>query len=265
MNYYSLTNKTFMLKYFKILLILISLQSLAEAQTFGFGCLGFVGGYGGFTYQQYDAAGLNDYIRFSNQFENTVDPVDEFNSAIGYRFGLNFFRATFENGIIVTAKGYYQYLSEKNKGTVGVGVNSDNYSLDLTFKNWSLGFDVGWQFTNVVSWKIIDGSLNFNNATLTQTTDLPGETIVNKYKSDSGVIGYSIGTGIIVAIIKDYVSVEGLVGYTYLVVDNVYDENGTPFLNPVQIPEQAKWTESKFIESGGFSAVIQLNVGFPLL
>ncbi|RQW81117.1 MAG: hypothetical protein EHM79_19790, partial [Geobacter sp.] len=208
-----------MLKYLKIFLIIISISSFAEAQTFGFGCLGFVGGYGGFTYQQYDASGLNDYIRFSNQLENTVDPVDEFNSAPGYRVGLNFFRATFENGIIVTAKGFYQYLSKKNKGTVGVGVNDDNYSMDLTFKNWSLGFDVGWEFTKVVSWKVLDGSLNFNNVTLTQTTDLPGETIVNKYKSDSGVFGYSIGTGIIMAIIKDYVSIEGLVGYTFLKID----------------------------------------------
>lgn len=254
-----------MLKHFKIFFVIISVSSFAEAQTFGFGCLGFVGGYGGFTYQQYDAAGLNDYIRFSNQLENTVDPVDEFNSAMGYRVGLNLFRATFENRIIVTAKGFYQYLSKKNKGTVGVGVNDDNYSMDLTFKNWSIGFDVGWEFTKVVSWKILDGSLNFNNVTLTQTTDLPGETIVNKYKSDSGVFGYSIGTGVIVSVIKDYISIEGLAGYTYLVVDNVYNENGTPFLNPVQIPEQAIWTEGKFVESGGFTAVIQLNVGFPLL
>jgi len=246
-----------MLNHLKIFFLLLSISSFVQAQTFGFGCLGFVGGYGGFTYQQYNAAGLNDYLEYFNQLENTIDPVDEFNSATGYRVGLNLFRATFENGIIVTAKGFYQYLSKKNKGTVGVGVNDDNYSMDLTFKNWSIGFDVGWQFTNVVSWKILDGSLNFNNATLTQTTDLPGETIVNKYKSDSGVIGYSVGTGIIVAIIKDYVSVEGLAGYTQIVIDNVYNDNGEPFLG-------SNYNE-KFIDSGGFSAVIQLNVGFPLL
>jgi len=246
-----------MLNHLKIFFLLLSISSFAQAQTFGFGCLGFVGGYGGFTYQQYNAAGLNDYLEFFNQLENTIDPVDEFTYATGYRVGLNLFRATFENGIIVTAKGFYQYLSKKNKGTVGVGVNDDNYSMDLTFKNWSIGFDVGWQFTNVVSWKILDGSLNFNNATLTQTTDLPGETIVNKYKSDSGVFGYSIGTGIIVAIIKDYVSIEGLAGYSQVVIDNVYNENGEPFLG-------SNYKE-KFIDSGGFSAVIQINVGFPLL
>ena len=164
-----------MLKYLKIFFLLISISSLAEAQTFGFGCLGFVGGYGGYSYQDYNAAGLNEYIKYWNSLEFVHSPLDEFSSASGYRVGLNLFRATFENGIIVTAKGFYQYLSKENKAGVGVGASDDNYSMDLTFNNWSLGFDVGWQFTKVVSWKIIDGSLNFNNVTLTQTTDLPGE------------------------------------------------------------------------------------------
>lgn len=247
-----------------IVFFITLLSNLAHTQTFGFGCLGFVGGYGGFTYQQYNATGLNNYLELFNQLENTIDPIGEFNSATGYRVGLNFFRAAFESGIIVTAKGYYQYLSKKNRGTVGIGVSDNNYSVDLTLKNWSLGFDIGWQFTKVVSWKILDGSLNFNNVTLTQTTDLPGETIVNKYKSDSGLFGYSIGTGIIVAILKDYISIEGLVGYTYLAIDNVYDENGSAFLNRYSIGF-AQSSSDKFIKSGGFSAVIQLNVGFPLL
>ena len=245
-----------MLKYLKIFFLVISISSIAEAQTFGFGCLGFVGGYGGYSYQDYNAAGLNEYIRYWNSLEFVHSPLDEFSSASGYRVGLNFFRATFENGIIVTAKGFYQYLSKENKASVGIGASDDNYSMDLTYNNWSLGFDVGWQFTKVVSWKIIDGSLNFNNVTLTETTDLPGETYVYKYKSDSGVIGYSLGTGIILAI-NDYVSIEGLAGYTQIVIDNVYNDNGEPFLN-------SNYNE-KFIDSGGFTAVIQLNVGFPLL
>lgn len=254
-----------MLKHLKIFLslflIILSLKT-ANAQTFGFGCLGFVGGYGGFSYQDYNPAGFNEYVEYWNSLEFVHSPIDEFSSATGYRIGLNFFRATFENGIIITAKGFYEYLSKENKGTVGVGGSDDNYSLELTFKNWSLGFDVGWEFTKVVSWKILDGSLNFNNVTFTETTDLPGETYVNKYKGESGVIGYSVGTGIIVSIIKDYVSMEGLAGYTYLVIDDVYDEAGNQFLNSYITQLNSA---NKFIESGGFSAVIQLNVGFPLL
>jgi hypothetical protein len=245
-----------MLKHFKIIFVIILFTSVLKAQTFGFGCLGFVGGYGGYSYQNYNAAGLNEYIRYWNALEFVHSPLDEFSSASGYRVGLNLFRATFENGIIVTAKGFYQYVNEKNKATVGGSTNTDNHTMELTFKSWSLGFDVGWQFTKVISWKILDGSLNFNNVTLTQTTDLPGESDVNKYKSDSGVLGYSLGTGIIVAI-NQYVSIEGLAGYTYIVIDNVYSDNSEPFLNTNY--------KDKFIDSGGFSTVIQLNVGFPLL
>jgi hypothetical protein len=243
-------------KLFLLYLVFIT-DPYLHAQTFGFGCLGFVGGYGGYSYQNYKPAGLNDYIEYWNSLEFVHSPIDEFSSADGYRLGLNFFRATFENKIIVTAKGFYQYVNEINKATVGGSTNSDNHSMDLTFKSWALGFDVGWEFTKVVSWKILDGSLNFNSVTFTQTTDLPGESDINKYKSDSGVIGYSIGTGIIVAIIKDYLSIEGLAGYSQIVIDNVYSEDGEPFLNSNY--------EEKFIDSGGFSAVIQLNVGFPLL
>jgi hypothetical protein len=239
------------------LLIILLLSIEARTQTFGFGCLGFVGGYGGFTYQKYDAAGLNEYIRQFNQTEYVNTPVEEFSYATGYRLGLNFFRATFKNGIILTAKGFYQFLDKINKAGVGTGQTEDNYSLDLDLKNWAIGFDVGWSFNKIISWKVLDGSLNFNNVTLTQSTALPGEpTDIKKFKSDSGVIGYSIGTGIIVAIM-DYISIEGLAGYTYLVIDNVYDDNDEPYLNSNY--------KNNFIDSGGFTAVIQLNVGFPLL
>lgn len=236
-------------------------SKLIVAQTFGFGCLGFVGGYGGFTYQKFEPLGLNQFIEYHNSLEYTSKPVNEFSYATGYRLGLNFFRATFENGIIVTAKGYYQALAQKKKGSVGTVQSEDNYSLDLNLKNWSLGLDIGWEFTKVLSWKILDGSLNFNNVTLTETTDSPGlPTDIKKYKSDTGVFGYSVGTGIIVAILKDYISIEGLAGYTYLQIDDLYNNDESP---PSLLERYS--LKEKFIESGGFTAVIQLNVGFPLL
>lgn len=255
-----------MRKQFLIIYFIFSLTGIISAQNFGFGCLGFVGGYGGFTYQKYNATGLNEYIREFNLTEFVNTPVDEFSYATGYRVGLNFFRATFENGIIVTAKGYYQFIDKKNKGGVGIGQSEDNYSIDLDLRNWSLGFDVGWEFTKVVSWKILDGSLNFNNVTLTQSIDLPGEpTSINKYKSDSGIIGYSVGTGIIVDILKDYISIEGLAGYTYLSVDDLKNDEGSLFLGGNTEAMNISPENNKFIDSGGFTAVIQLNVGFPLL
>ena len=246
---------------FVIFFFLLFSNQLIVAQSFGFGCLGFVGGYGGFVYQNYNPAGLNEYIREFNNREFVNTPVGEFSKSLGFRVGLNFFRATFDNGIILTAKGFYQYTDKKNKGSVGVGQNDDNFSIDLDARNWSLGFDVGWELTKVVNWKIIDGSLNFNNVTLTETTDLPGSpSDIKKYKSDAGVVGYSIGTGVIIDIFEDFISIEGLAAYTYFQIDDVYNNDETPasFLEKNNL-------KNKFIDSGGFTAVVQLNVGFPLL
>jgi hypothetical protein len=232
-----------------------------HSQTFGFGCLGFVGGYGGFTYQQYDPKGLNGFIKGWNSLEFLHEQMEEFYFATGYRVGLNFFRATFENNIILTAKGYYQSLDKTNKAKLGDANSNNYYSLDLDMRNWAVGIDVGWEFTNVVSWKIIDGAIHFNNVKLTETTGTESETLIGKYESDGSNIGYSIGTGIIIAIIKDYLSIEGLAGYTQISIDDIYNDLGTSFLNP----SQNSIVDEKFIESGGFTAVVQLNVGFPIL
>jgi hypothetical protein len=128
-------------------------------------------------------------------------------------------------------------------------------------RNWAVGIDVGWEFTSFVSWKVLDGAIHFNNLKLTETASTETETLIGRYESDGGNIGYSIGTGIIVAIIKDYISIEGLAGYTQISIDDLYSDQGTKFLNPTQ----ASSIDEKFIDSGGFTAVVQLNVGFPIL
>ena len=243
-----------------VILVFLAFPKIS-AQTFGFGCLGFVGGYGGFTYQQYNAKDLNGFIRQWNSQESIHSEMEEFKSATGYRVGLNFFRATFPNNIIVTAKGYYQSLDKTNKAALG-GINTNGeYSLDIDMRNWAIGLDVGWEFTNIVIWKVLDGAIHFNKLKLTETTSTNTETLIGKYESDGSNIGYSIGTGIIVAIIKDYISIEGLAGYTQVSIDDLYNDQGTSFLNPSQNPS----FDEKFIESGGFTAVVQLNVGFPIL
>jgi len=233
-----------------------------NSQTFGFGCLGFVGGYGGYTYQQFDATGLNEFVRQFNDAKASTLQSDlkEFKYASGYRIGINIFRASFEGGFMVTAKGFYQSLGKKNEVTENIPEGTTNHSFDLDLKNWAIGFDVGIDITAGISWKILDGAVNFNNVKLTNTVNYPGETEIHKFKSDKNVFGYSVGTGVIVHIVKDYISVEGLAGYTDLNIDNMKLEEGTPF------PTEPYTTQETgdFIDSGGFTAVVQLNVGFPL-
>lgn len=245
---------------------LILLNSSVRSQTFGFGCLGFFGGYGGVAYQSYKAEGLNQFVKHFNQMNSPTlnDQLQEYYGAVGYRVGINFFRASWGSGFILTAKGYYQSLTRTREAIATTSNDVTNYTFEMDLKNWAVGIDFGYAITTFLSWKIIDGSVHFNNVSLTNTVDSPDGTIVNKYKSDSGVFGYSVGTGIIISIVKDYISLEGLAAYTYLQIEDLKTDDGQFFLKPPPDAAIASVDFGNFIDSGGFTAVVQLNIGFPL-
>jgi hypothetical protein len=242
---------------FVIVLFSISIN----AQTFGFGCLGFVGGFGGYSYQNYKADGLNNYVAEYNKTnqDSLSAPMSNFGSAAGYRVGINFFRAHF-TGFILTSKGFYQSLIESKDAQILSSFGESNSNYKVRLNSWGLGFDVGTSITGAVSWKVIDAALLFNNATFTNTKNLPGSvTDIKEYKSDSK-LGYSIGTGFILQLIDEYISIEGLAAYTVYSIDELQLSDGTKLTES----ENSSKTMNNFIEAGGFNAVIQLNVGFPL-
>jgi hypothetical protein len=233
-----------------------------RAQSFGFGCLGLVGGYAGYSYQIYKPTGLNTYIQTFNLIrkDSLKGAMQNFGKSSGYRVGINFFRADLK-GFILTAKGFYQELGEENDASVVSPYGTYNTSFDFNLRSWGFGFDLGTSLTYSLSWKVIDASLLFNSAQFTNTTNYPGAlTNVNTYKTDKQVLGYTVGTGFILAIIGHYVSLEGFAGYTYLKIDMVKQDNGS-YLTVNELPSAEM---KNFIEAGGFNAVIQLNVGFPL-
>ena len=248
--------------YTVIVLSVISFSTNINSQTFGFGCLGFFGGYGGIVYQSYKADGLNQFVKYFNEMNSSTldDPLQEFYGAVGYRVGVNFFRATWDSGFILTAKGFYQSLSRTREASESLVDGNTTYTFELDLKNWAVGIDFGYAITSYLSWKIVDGSINFNNVSLTNTINSSEGTEVSKYVSESGVIGYSVGTGLIIFLIKDYVSLEGFAGYTGLTIEKLKFDEGDANLFNVLIEEE----NNNFIESGGFTGVIQLNLGFPL-
>lgn len=248
--------------YTVVVIFVVLFNTNINSQTFGFGCLGFFSGYGGVAYQSYKAEGLNQFVTYFNERNSSAldEPLQEYYGAVGYRVGVNFFRATWESGFILTAKGYYQSLSRTRETSESSIEGNTNYMFELDLKNWALGIDFGYSITSFLSWKIVDGSLNFNNVSLTNTINSPDGTDVSKYKSEGGVLGYSVGTGIIISLVKDYISLEGFAGYTGLTIEKLnYNEGSRTLLNILEDEEY-----SNFIESGGFTGVIQVNLGFPL-
>lgn len=252
-----------MKNFFLFLIVILIIPSGNNfSQSFGFGCLGFVGGYGGYSFQRYEATGLNSYVDVFNQInqDSLSSPLSDFQSASGYRVGLNFFRTNLE-GLILTAKGYYQSISEKHSAQTSSIFGTSNTTYKVELRNWGIGVDLGTSITSSVSWKVLDFALIIYNAEFTNTLDLPGSiTIVSNYQTDKTSIGYSIGTGFILNIIDDYVTLEGLAAFTVLSIEELQTDEGIKLTTNEQSVEPMR----NFIEAGGFNAVLQLNIGIPL-
>jgi hypothetical protein len=239
-------------------LSLLLVNTNLKAQSFGFGCLGLVGGYAGYSYQIYNPTGLNTYVQTFNLLkkDSLQNPMQNFGKSSGYRVGINFFRADFR-GFILTAKGFYQNLGEENNASFSTSLGTSNSDFEYKLTTWGIGFDLGTSLTHFLSWKVLDASLLFNSVQFTNTTNNPAAlTDVVTYKSEKSGLGYTIGSGFILAVIGQYLSLEGLAGYTYLKIDRVKQDDPSTNDSPAAI--------SNFVAAGGFNAVLQLNIGFPL-
>ncbi len=249
-------------KRFQIILFLVlTISNQILPQSFGFGCLGFVGGFGGYSHQKYQPDGLNQYVLNFNTInaEYLEDKMSDFGKSTGYRVGVNVFRAKF-TGIFITAKGYFQQLHEEQASTDFQTGFAKDTEYDLKIKSWGVGVDLGIPITDFLSWKIVDGSVLLNSARFTETSNSILGTDIKKYKNEKTEIGYSIGTGFILDIVSNYVSLEGVASYSHYTIDKMINEDGSTLVyNPNKI-----LSSDKFINSGGFNAVLQINLGFPL-
>lgn len=253
-----------MLKQFRKILFLsfiFSYQILP--QSFGFGCFGFVGGFAGYSYQKYEPGYLNEQINmFNTALSDGSNPIiPEFGTAQGYRLGINFIRAKFSDTFF-SVKGYYEALSENHAYSYSGTQSLINSELNLSLKSWNIGVDFGIPITDLFSWKIIEGVVHFNSAKLIHKPNLDDNTKEIRYENDAPKIGYSISTGFVFLIVENFLSIEGTAGYKFFKINQMTTEDGSVFLLR---PEDARVAEEEdFIKSGGFSAVVQLNLGFPL-
>ncbi len=231
-----------------------------NAQSFGFGCLGLSGFYAGFSKQNYDNPGLNDYI---SQRINILDPSKtiisnkiEFTQGTGYRIGANFFRAKWDK-FFFSAKGYYQFLKESNEISAQLQNVDTREKYQLTMNHWGVGIDFGVPLFWILDWKIAEANVTFYNTEFSQETFLnnvsQGEI---KFKPDKNNIGYFIGTGLILHLVPDYISVEGTAGFNIIQIDDLSNDSG------ITIPSAS--SSKKVIDKGNLSITLQLNVGFPL-
>jgi hypothetical protein len=86
------------------------------------------------------------------------------------------------------------------------------------------------------------------------------QLIREKNTSASGGIGWNVGGGFIIYLLERQISIEGQAGLSNLKIDRLEKPDGSPF------PKDELSTEpmTDFISGGGFTALIQLNISFPL-
>ncbi len=247
------------IKYLIIILTILTFSNVSS-QTCGFGCLGLSGVYGGYSIQQYDADGLNNYLNMDAISFSTQQQFN-FNQASGIKLGINFIRADYPD-FFFTFKGFYQFLSEEQNLEFDEGFGAEkSYETKLEMNNWGIGLDFGIPLYSFIDLKIIEGEMKFFSPKLSMKTynnPISSSTVVeDTYTADNVKMGFSVGSGLIFNIVEDYVSIEVTGMYTFLEIDNLTsDADGTP------IPLENN--DTQFISKGGLQAFIQVNVGIPL-
>lgn len=243
-----------------IILILLSDSKKISGQTCGFGCLGLGGFYGGYTIQKYDAKGLNEFIRDFNSLHSSTlkDKMDEFgNSATGFRLGANILR-TRNSSFFFSFKGFYQYLREEHKAVNNVSGSSitTTYTFDLNY--YGVGLDLGFVLGKRVDFKLIDAQVTFHSADFRPRTSSSDNKLNDiDFRNSQRIMGYEVGSGLIFHVIPDYVSLEATAGYTKFAIDKLQNDSSTNLENSFD-------SINNFVNNGGLSATVQLNIGIPL-
>ncbi|MBU2493403.1 MAG: hypothetical protein KJ571_12315 [Bacteroidetes bacterium] len=243
-------NTNSVLLFFLLMLFLFITSKNSYSQSCGFGCLGLSGVYGGFTIQDFKADGINDWIKSYS----TTGANFEFNKGEGFRIGTNLFRARFD-GYFITAKGFFQFINEEYTTSSDLtSTLSESYKLKHNY--WGVALDFGVPLFSIIDLKIIEGGVNFYNVELKSNRFVNNiQTTENKIENTKLDIGYYVGSGILIHIVPDYISIEGTASYNFYKINEFMDDNG----DAVQIQQG-----DNFVENKGISATVQLNLGFPL-
>lgn len=244
------------------MLLLVTGSPRLQAQELGFGCLGLVGGFGGYTSQGVHTDELNEFVSRYNRLhaDSLYQQMDQFGNLKGFRLGLNVLRQNLQ-GMILTFKVFYENLIERKTGIILVSSQQENTFTELAMKNFGIGIDIGTELTRSFSLKIIDATIVFSQIRFTESLHNPSGQIVNYvYTADDEPIGVTLGTGFIFELIDDYVSLEGSAGYMFMEAGRMRTTEGKYLNKDQRSDEKMRYV----INSGGFNATLQLNIGVSL-
>ncbi|MFA7289172.1 MAG: hypothetical protein WC055_09855 [Melioribacteraceae bacterium] len=233
------------------IIIVVVYSSSIDAQSFGFGCLGLSGFIGGYSQMNYKVDNLNNLI---NSQYTSPDSKINFKTGSGFKIGGNIFRARFESFFFST-KIYYQFFKEQKEISNLNGTSLTNEKFELTMNNWNVAVDLGIPILSFLDLKVIEGGFSYFTPNFNHQTLVNNEVVTETdYDNSDNNLSYFVGSGFILHIIPDYISIEGGAYYSFYQIKNFNYNNN--MLNPNN--------ENPLIDKGSIIASIQLNVGFPL-
>lgn len=246
-----------MLKYFTILLVSASfLSTQLNAQSFGFGCLGLGGINGGYSITKYNAEGLNDYLVRQGYFDSPGVEDKFFKEGKGFRIGANIFNVHISKSVL-TLKALYQFSREDVTLNREFNRLKSISNFELKMDYWAVGIDFRVPITSFIDWKVFDGGITFFKTRLKDEIvyqNQSKEEII--YELPKVNLGYYAGAGFVIVIVPGYFSIEATGIYNQISIENLQNKSSNAF-----IPENS---DKNFVESGGFTGVVQINLGLPL-
>ncbi len=243
-----------MKKYFFVLFFLFLVNKTMFPQTCGFGCLGLSGVFAGYTNQLYSAKGLEELTMDFRTDYGFQSKEIVFKKAEGFKVGANIFRADFTN-YFFTAKAFYQFLKEEKNIFSELNNIPTEEKYVVSLNNWGVGLDFGIPLLSFVDFKIVEGGITFFNSSYTGEIKEGGKQKSKiEYEDFKTDIGYYVGTGLIIHLIRDYVTVEGTAFYHQFEIKKMI-----PFHKSVDYQ-----IYDSFVDKSGFGATVQMNFGIPL-
>ncbi|MCE1190459.1 MAG: hypothetical protein LWX56_15125 [Ignavibacteria bacterium] len=251
-----------MIRIIVICLVFFSVATRAQSTELGFGCFGLVGGFAGYEVQYYSPDGLNKFVdAFNTQYHDSLlSPLAGFNALRGYRLGINFFRKDVA-GILCTIKAYYSGFSEKNSTKIQHSDGTKSiFTAEVNMYAIGAGIDLGMPINDYINWKVIDASFYYYNFSFhDEINNVTGIIREDDYVSKEDLFSYALGSGFIISLIKDYISLEGSVSYTNIPVNSIKKQNSS---NKPLMPTDAT-SYPNLIKGGGINLLIQLNLSIP--
>jgi hypothetical protein len=251
---------------YKILLIFIIVLAIGiQAQkknTFGFGCLGLVGGFAGYEIKNYTATGLNNYVKGFNEIrgDSLQTGLGDFGQLKGYRVGLNLLRNR-DAGLEYTIKVFYEALTELKEAQIRGKSGMYKSSLELKQNVFGAGIEIGTPLSKSLSWKILELEATYGNAQLFNRSEDVNDPVSRvKYTSENYKFGFNFASGFILFIIDENVSLEGKMGYSVFSVGYMTDEED----NKLTVRENSTVVMENLITKGGLFYGVQFNISIPL-